>query len=460
LKPAFSGNILQISRLPQVKQAIYEKQTIYITEGEKDADALWLAGIPATTKPGGANSKWHPNHVHSLEGATVAIVADKDEAGEKCAVATFNALRGACTIKGIFEAKTGKDSFDHLAAGHSVEDFKRRKDLEPKRGLDITTFNGTFEPVEIEYLIEPYFPKGKMILVDADSGMGKTTWLLSVAAGLSNGYSPIGEVSAPTKTLYLYKDADEAAEYETVYRANGGKEGFISYYRCDTALTPELAALIIETIQDNGFGFVVFDPFTYFFGSANINSSSEVLPGLALSGEITRKTGATGAAVRHTGKDSKEKSNQNLGVGSFQFRASARGQLVMQWHPDKEQYKGVVVVSDEKGAILTAKGEPFAFRKIGLRIEYIHLKEDPFTKLPLTRGQEAEQWLIAHVPHDRKVPSSIIEAMAVEAGFTISGTFNRAKAKVCDASKPGSVWHLQLKTEYVPVEEYNPWLDS
>lgn len=37
-------------RLPEIRR----QATVYLTEGEKDADRLWTHGIPATTNPGGA----------------------------------------------------------------------------------------------------------------------------------------------------------------------------------------------------------------------------------------------------------------------------------------------------------------------------------------------------------------------------------------------------------------------
>lgn len=371
LLPGLNGKPLPIYMEPMVKGAIQEGRTIYVCEGEKDVEACWRVGIPATTKPGGAKSGWLPNHIAALEGATVTIVADKDKPGRECAIATYEALKGHCALYGIVEAKQGKDIYDHLSAGLSVEDLVRRDDLVPGRGLRTVSFNGDFKEVVTDYLIAPYLPKGKTVLVDAEGGAGKTSWLLSMAAALSNGTSPIGHFEGqPVRTLYLFQDADLAEEYETVYRANEGAPGMIEYIQTSEALTPQYADKIIETIEDGKFGMVVFDPFFYFLlGLAkDTNKAFDVLPICHTCNRIAYTTGATCIAVRHTAKGSIGKQVSELGMGSVQFRNSFRGQLVMRWHEDRH---GVVNVTDEKGSLLVPKGRPFSFMRNGNRVEYL-----------------------------------------------------------------------------------------
>ena len=74
-----------IYRLPEVLEAIRAGRTVYVVEGEKDADTLAAAGFAATTNPGGASksgaSKWLPEHTQLLAGANAVILPDNDEAG-------------------------------------------------------------------------------------------------------------------------------------------------------------------------------------------------------------------------------------------------------------------------------------------------------------------------------------------------------------------------------------------
>ena len=76
-------------RLPEVLAAVASTgRTVYVTEGEKDVEALVGAGEVADTRPGGAG-KWRAEHAQALYGAgLVVVVADKDDAGRA------HALRG------------------------------------------------------------------------------------------------------------------------------------------------------------------------------------------------------------------------------------------------------------------------------------------------------------------------------------------------------------------------------
>lgn len=113
-------------RLPAVLAALAAGRTVYIAEGEKDVHALERAGVAATCNPGGAG-KFRAAHAGQLAGAArVVIVADRDPAGYKHA-ATVAELLAAVTpppaAVDVAEALEGKDAADHLAAGHSAEQF-------------------------------------------------------------------------------------------------------------------------------------------------------------------------------------------------------------------------------------------------------------------------------------------------------------------------------------------------
>jgi len=199
-----NGRPLPLYMLPMVRSSIAEGATIYVCEGEKDVLAMWRHGYAATTKPGGASSPWLPEHVEVLRKATVVIVADRDEAGENAARAAVKALKGVAGSLSVVQAKEGKDAFDHLLAGHEVEDFTPRPDLLNASALRLTTFPGDFELEEVRFLWEPYLPKGKVVLLDADGGTGKTSWFLALAAGLSIGVLPMGGACEPVKTVLFF----------------------------------------------------------------------------------------------------------------------------------------------------------------------------------------------------------------------------------------------------------------
>ena len=83
-------------RLPELTSAIQNGDAIFIAEGEKDCDALWELGLPATTNSGGAG-KWSEALTRHLAGAKeIIILPDNDDPGMKHAreVATSGAQAG------------------------------------------------------------------------------------------------------------------------------------------------------------------------------------------------------------------------------------------------------------------------------------------------------------------------------------------------------------------------------
>ncbi len=120
---ALNGVRRVLYNLPAVQGAVSAGGTVYIAEGEKDVDALVDAGVVATCNPGGA-LKWRDDYAEALVGAsTVIVVQDRDDKGREHAQEVATSLRNHSIHVVVLEAKTGKDAYDHLAAGYSVEEL-------------------------------------------------------------------------------------------------------------------------------------------------------------------------------------------------------------------------------------------------------------------------------------------------------------------------------------------------
>lgn len=87
-------------RLPELLAAD-SARSVFVVEGEKDADWLWLRGLVATTSPMGAG-KWLTNYNAALEGREVIILPDNDAPGFEHAEQVALSLQGtAGTVKVI-----------------------------------------------------------------------------------------------------------------------------------------------------------------------------------------------------------------------------------------------------------------------------------------------------------------------------------------------------------------------
>src|SRR5690348_11757838 len=79
-------------KLPAVLHGVGAGQTIYLVEGEKDANNLIDLGLVATTSDGGADQRWPASYSGAFSGADVVIVPDNDSIGRRHAEVVADAL--------------------------------------------------------------------------------------------------------------------------------------------------------------------------------------------------------------------------------------------------------------------------------------------------------------------------------------------------------------------------------
>lgn len=110
-------------RLPQV---LASSGLVVVVEGERDADALWGAGVPATTCPGGAG-RWRVRQAEWLAGREVAVIPDNDEPGRQSAESTAAILvrAGAALVRVVPlpDLPEHGDVSDFLESGRSLADL-------------------------------------------------------------------------------------------------------------------------------------------------------------------------------------------------------------------------------------------------------------------------------------------------------------------------------------------------
>lgn len=118
-----------IYRLPEIRNAIANNRTVWIVEGEKDADTLVAHGLDATTMPNGAGS-WAELHTSCMRGVKdVCIISDNDETGRKHAIDVAEQLLPLTANIRIYSPPGGhKDVTDMIEAGLTLDsllDFDR-----------------------------------------------------------------------------------------------------------------------------------------------------------------------------------------------------------------------------------------------------------------------------------------------------------------------------------------------
>lgn len=111
-------------RLPDLLAS--PEATVYVVEGEKDADRLASLGLVATCNAGGAG-KWRAEHGEHLADRDIVILPDNDDAGSKHARQVLHDLHGkarSVRILALPDLPEKGDVSDWLDAGGTAEQLR------------------------------------------------------------------------------------------------------------------------------------------------------------------------------------------------------------------------------------------------------------------------------------------------------------------------------------------------
>ncbi len=187
------------------------------------------------------------------------------------------------------------------------------------------------EPKEVKWLWYPYIPFGKVTLIQGDSGDGKSTFALNLAALLTRGDTlPFTGVSHdPMRVIYL--NAEDDADDTVVPRfmkANGERSRlfFISEEKQRLNFSDDR---IREAIVSTGARVCILDPLASYLGAdVSMNLANEVRPRFESLIEVARETGCAIIVIAHMNKaeglNAKYRAN-----GSVDIVAAVRSALVI-----------------------------------------------------------------------------------------------------------------------------------
>ena len=135
-----------IYRLHLVLKAIQEGKPIWLVEGEKCVEAIEKLGMVATTLPDGASCRWTKAQVESMAGATVFILPDNDEPGEKYAAEAIEKLASVTkvikkvSLPGLIDLGPKTDVVDWLDQGHTKDELVEAANKSEESEIDIPQY--------------------------------------------------------------------------------------------------------------------------------------------------------------------------------------------------------------------------------------------------------------------------------------------------------------------------------
>lgn len=350
-------------RLPALLEAISAGETVYITEGEKDADALAMLGFCATTNSEGArqtveaNRKaWRTEYTESLRGAHAVILPDNDAAGRSRGQAIAEKLVGTAASVRVLELPglaEGGDVSDWLDAGGGAEALAVLV-------ADIAQFNPPAAPARarrfrllsdaemasrpaLRWLVDGVLPLGGLSILYGAPESGKSFVVLDLAYSIATGRPWHGREVHQGPVVFIV--AEGAAGMPARLRAwreqYGVAEGKAAVVFVDAAvqLTREqdVSDLLDDLREGDAPVLVIVDTLFRSAAGANLSDQQDVSRVVAAVDRLRGELAAALLLVHHTNKRSDDES------GSIVLRASADTMLLVKRSDD-----GAVRVECEK----------------------------------------------------------------------------------------------------------------
>jgi putative DNA primase/helicase len=363
--------------LPELAAAVREGRTVFVVEGEKDADALAELGLVATTNPGGAG-KWRSEYGEALRGARVVVIPDHDTAGRAHAAAVLQALAGVASEVRLLELPdlpARGDASDWIAAryaaGREREEIGRElvrlaAEVEVWRGSAPAAAAGAVRsrcmaevaPEPVGFLWPPYLPLRKLTLLEGDPGQGKS-WLAAAiaASGSRGGGLPGMEAFTPFRSLFFTAEDGLADTLRPRLDALAADSALIFAHDEPVQLdTPEGLAEVERELVARRPQLVVIDPVVAYVGArVDIYRANEVRAVLRPLAKMAEDHDCAILAVRHVNK---LKGGRAIyaGQGSIDFTAAARSVLLAGSAAGDDPEHAVLHIKSNLAAAGAARG--------------------------------------------------------------------------------------------------------
>ncbi len=359
-----------------------DEGTVFITEGEKDADTLsHLDDIPATTIPNGAGfSQWLDLYNDGLQGKDLIILTDNDDVGRKYGIKiaqnTLNiaksvkiipatAIWDKCPPKGdisdIVQALGADEATQLLADAIHNTPFCTPELLQTIEENATSTSNQSkivyhtvklseVESEKQEFLWNPYIPIGEITVMFAAGGTGKSYATIGIAADVTAGrtlpkYGEKTAITNPGKVLIISAE-DTASTIKNRMQEIGGNPNNCILLKTpknllelheDSFLLPQdkddIARIeaFANLLKENNPKLVIIDPWSVYIGSdKNMNKSNDMRGITTVLTTLAKEYHCAILIVAHVNKMPQMENANNAVSGSTALIDAARSALCVR----------------------------------------------------------------------------------------------------------------------------------
>ena len=300
---------------------------------------------------------------------------------------------------------------------------------------------------EISWLWYPYIPYGKITIVQGDPGEGKTTFVLKLAAELSNGKCfDGGDARTPINIIYQTAE-DGLADTVKPRLEDAGADCFKIWVIDDSQQSLSMQDERLEqAVKETGAKLLILDPIQAYLGDkGDMNRANETRDATKRLAALAERTGCAVVLIGHMNKGSGAKAAYR-GIGSIDFFAIARSVLLVARCPDNTQIRAVAQIKNN----LAPQGDTVAFRLDQSGFSWLGEYDISVDELlsgfsAEGKGCKAEGFLKELLENNGSYPANDIFIKAKNLGIS-KRTLENAKQELGVKSKRvGSVWHWYSK---------------
>ena len=312
-------------------------------------------------------------------------------------------------------------------------------------GTGQLTLYSKVKSVPVNWLWYPYIPFGKISVLQADPGTGKSTLMMHIIGAVSRGgLLPNGKRLAPMHVIYQCSEDGLADTIKPRLEAANADCNNVAFLNEDLTLLTLDDEKLRKAMSEFNVKLLVIDPFQAYLGDADLSNANGMRKILRRLGMWASTYDCAVVLVGHLNKRQGSK-EMYRGLGSIDVAASARS--VLQIDRDDE---GVCVLHHVKSS-LAAKGNDVFFT-IGNNSEIRWLERTEgsqaetavnATMVPQTKQEEAVELCVSMLKNGPRSAREMTDAL--EARHLGEKTIKTAKkiAGIKSYRKEGQ-WYWEL----------------